>query len=186
MIGSTTFPISLSKFLELPETKPASEFIQGEIQPKAMPQGEHSHLQSKLCTVINAVGETKKIAYGFSELRCSFGGDSIIPDIAVFKWHNIPVSESGTIANRFEIAPDWVIEILSPDQSSTKVLRKLLYCSQYGTEIGWLIDPDDESILVVFPEQKVQYYRHNSKLPLLSELDLVLTVEQIFAWLTWQ
>lgn len=186
MLSNTTSAISLSKFLELPETKPASEFIQGEIKQKPMPQGEHSRLQSKLCTVINAVGETKKIAYGFSELRCSFGEDSIIPDIAVFRWHNIPISKSGRIANRFEIAPDWAIEILSPDQSSTKVLRKLLYCSQYGTEIGWLIDPDDESILVVFPDQKVQYYRQDAEVPLLSELDLVLTVEQIFAWLTWQ
>jgi Uma2 family endonuclease len=102
----------------------------------------------------------------------------------VFKWSNIPISKNGKIANRFETAPDWVIEILSPDQFSTKVLRQLLHCSQYGTQIGWLIDPDDESILVVFPEQKVHYYRQNSKLPVLEEIELNLTVEQFFSWLT--
>jgi Uma2 family endonuclease len=53
----------LETFLELPETKPASEFINGQITQKAMPQGEHSRLQVKLCTNINQVVETPKIAY---------------------------------------------------------------------------------------------------------------------------
>ena len=65
---------SLETFLELPETKPASEFINGQINQKVMPQGEHSRLQVKLCTSINQVVETPKIAYAFSELRCTFGG----------------------------------------------------------------------------------------------------------------
>jgi len=30
------------------------------------------------------------------------------------------VAPSGRVANRFEIHPDWAIEILSPDQSQTK------------------------------------------------------------------
>lgn len=32
----------LEEFLKLPETKPGSEFINGEIIQKDMPQGEHS------------------------------------------------------------------------------------------------------------------------------------------------
>jgi Uma2 family endonuclease len=35
---------SLETFLELPETKPASEFINGQITQKVMPQGENSRL----------------------------------------------------------------------------------------------------------------------------------------------
>ncbi|MEW6493241.1 MAG: Uma2 family endonuclease [Cyanobacteriota bacterium] len=81
---------TLEEFLKLPETKPASEFINGEIIHKPMPQGEHSRLQAKLCTVINQVTEAPKIAYAFPQLRCTFGGDSIIPDVAVFRWERIP------------------------------------------------------------------------------------------------
>ncbi|NES96187.1 MAG: Uma2 family endonuclease, partial [Desertifilum sp. SIO1I2] len=120
----------------------------------------------------------------FPELRCTFGGDSMIPDVAVFRWERIPVTSSGRIANRFETYPDWSIEILSPEQSSTKVLGKLLHCSQQGTELGWLIDPEDESILTIFPEQRVQLLRGNSLLPILSGIVLELTVAQVFNWLT--
>ncbi|ACB52559.1 hypothetical protein cce_3211 [Crocosphaera subtropica ATCC 51142] len=183
MVKTPAKPLTLEEFLTLPETKPGSEFIQGKIRQKPMPQGEHSRLQSKLCSVINNVTEDAKIAYAFSELRCTFGGNSIIPDVSVFRWQRIPITASGKIANRFEIYPDWSIEILSPGQSSSKVLENLLHCSQYGTELGWLIYPEEETILVIFPEQKVQLFRGDQLLPILTEIDLQLTVEHIFNWL---
>jgi Uma2 family endonuclease len=45
VITATTAP-SLETFLELPETKPASEFINGQISQKVMPQGETIHLKT--------------------------------------------------------------------------------------------------------------------------------------------
>jgi len=42
-------PQSLETFLELPETKTASEFINHKISQKPIPQGKHSRLQSKFC-----------------------------------------------------------------------------------------------------------------------------------------
>ena len=174
---------TLEEFLERPETKPASEFIKGEIIQKPMPQGEHSRLQTKLCNTINQVVESPKIAYAFSELRCTFGGRSIVPDVSVFRWERIPIAPSGRIVNRFHIHPDWSIEILSPDQNLTRVLGNLLHCSEYGTELGWLIDPDEESIFVVLPEQRVQLLETNEVLPILAGIDLELTVDRVFAWL---
>lgn len=184
---STTikFKPTLGEFLQLPETKPASEFINQKITQKPMPQGEHSRLQIKLCTVINQIAEKPKIAYAFPELRCTFGGQSIVPDISVFRWERIPVQSSGRIANRFEIHPDWAIEILSPDQQQTLVLSKLLHCSQNGTELGWLIDSETESILAIFPNQRVEIFQGATQLPVMNGIPLELTAEQIFSWLTF-
>ncbi len=176
---------SLMEFLALPETKPASEFIHGEILQKLMPQGEHSLLQGKLCEVINQAAQPQQIAYAFPELRCTFGGDSIVPDVAVFRWPRIPRTETGRIANRFELPPDWSIEILSPAQSQTKVLSKLLHCSEHGTALGWLLDPAEETVLIVWPDQRVRLLREQVVLPVLPELELELTVEQVFEWLTF-
>lgn len=183
-MNTATQSLTLEEFLELPETKPASEFFQGAIVQKPMPQGEHSRLQAKLCSVINQVSEAQKSAYAFPELRCTFGGASIVPDVAVFRWDRIPREPSGKISNRFLISPDWAIEILSPDQSQMRVLSNLLHCSQHGTELGWLLDPDEESVLVVFPGQRVQLLNDNDSLPALDGIELALTVEQIFGWLT--
>lgn len=66
--------ITLEKFLQLPETKPAQEYINGKISPKPEPKGRHSRIQYKLCAAINQVAEDPKIAFAFPELRCSFGG----------------------------------------------------------------------------------------------------------------
>jgi Uma2 family endonuclease len=176
-------PITLDKFLQLPETEPASEYIDGQIKQKPMPQGEHSRLQGKLVSIINEVTEPQKIALALPELRCTFGGATIVPDISVFRWERIPRTESGRIANRFESYPDWTIEILSPDQSQTKVLRNLLHCCKNGTELGWLILPDEASILAVHPNQRIELLEASQSLPILSNIDLSLTVEQVFSWL---
>lgn len=84
-MSTTATPLTLEAFLALPETKPATEFVNGQIIQKPMPQGEHSRLQSKLSAVINQASEDRKIAYAFTKLRCSFGSGSTIPDIAVFR-----------------------------------------------------------------------------------------------------
>ncbi len=176
-------PITLEEFLQLPETEPASEYIDGQINQKPMPQGEHSLLQFDLCEAINRVAKPQKIALALPELRCTFGGATIVSDIAVFRWERIPRTESGRIANRFESYPDWAIEILSPDQSQTKVLRNLLHCSKNGTEIGWLILPDEDGILAIHPNQRIELLEATDVLPILSYIDLSLTVEQVFSWL---
>jgi Uma2 family endonuclease len=176
--------LTLDEFLQLPETKPASELINGEIIQKPMPQGEHSLIQITFCEVINGVAKSPKIAHAFPELRCTFGNSSIVPDVSVFRWERIPLTSSGRIANRFEIHPDWAIEILSPDQRQTKVLSNLLHCSRNGTELGWLIYPEDESVLAVLPGQQVEIYTGASQLPILNGIELELTVEEVFSWLT--
>ena len=71
---------TLEEFLKLPESKPASEYIEGEIIQKPLPKIKHSRLQSKACNEINQVTENPKIAYAFPELRCTFGGRSIVPE----------------------------------------------------------------------------------------------------------
>lgn len=181
---TATQPLTLDEFLKLPETQPPSEFIKGEIIPKPMPQGQHSLIQIELCKAMERVANPNKIAKAFPELRCTFGGESIIPDIAVFRWARIPLEPSGKIANRFETHPDWAIKILSPDQRQTKVLGNLLHCSHHGTELGWLVDPEAESILVIDATQRVELLSGTAELPILNGVQLELTVEQVFGWLT--
>jgi Uma2 family endonuclease len=116
-------------------------------------------------------------------LRCTFGDGSIVPDISVFRWERIPRETSGKVANRFPIQPDWAIEILSPDQNMTKVLANLLHCSQHGTELGWLLNPTEASVLIVLPEQRIQLLTEGAALPVLTNIPLSLTVDQVFGWL---
>lgn len=130
IVNHLTQKLTLAEFLTLPETKPASEYFDGEIYQKPMPQGEHSSLQGELVAAINGRGKSKKLVYALPELRCTFGGRSIVPDIAVFTWERIPKNSEGRILNKFEIYPDWIIEILSPEQSANKVMKKIIFFSE--------------------------------------------------------
>ena len=200
LLQSNPIP-TLEEFLKLPETKPASEYLDGKIYQKPMPQGKHSRLQTRLSTAINQAGEPQKLALALTELRCTFAGRSIVPDIAVFEWQNIPVDANGRIANRFKIAPDWIIEILSPDgrhklpnairktrpqQSANRVIRKIVFALKNGSKLGYPIDPDDESITVFQPNQLPDV---KEKQDILTVLDVLpnwqLKVEDTFNWLNF-
>ncbi len=175
--------MTLTEFLKLPETKPASEFINGRIYQKPMPQGKHSRLQLKLCNAVNQVAEEPQIALAFPELRCTFGGRSIVPDVTVFRWERIPFDAEGEVENVFALYPDWTIEILSPDQNATKVISNILHCLKHGTQLGWFIDPRERLIIVFLPGQQPLEIMGDDTLPVPEFMELALTVVQVFDWL---
>nr|WP_235355070.1 Uma2 family endonuclease [Aliterella atlantica] len=183
MTAASIQVITLDEFLNLPETQPASEFIDGRIYQKPMPQGKHSRLQLKLCNAVNQVTEEQQIALAFPELRCTFGGRSIVPDVSVFSWQRIPFDPDGEIANVFKIYPDWTVEILSPDQNATKVISNILHCLNYGTQLGWFVDPGEKIAIAFQPGQQPRELTGEDLLPVPAFLELQLTVAQMFAWL---
>jgi Uma2 family endonuclease len=185
MVQAPNHLVTLEEFLSLPETQPSLEYIDGQVIPKPMPQGKHSTIQGELCPTINSVIKVKKMGWAFPELRCTFGGRSIVPDVAVFCWGRIPVDENGDIANTFTLAPDWIIKILSPEQSHTKITKKILHALNHGTQMGWLIDPD-ERFIAAYPvgKQPLAFEEIDTVLPVPDFCEgLNLTLNDIFGWL---
>lgn len=177
MVQTPAKLLTLDTFLNLPETKPASEYIDGHIIQKPIPQGKHSRLQLDFAMFINSVVRPKQVACAFPELRCTSDGASIVPDIAVFTWARIPTDDNGEIADVFPLAPDWTIEILSPGQRLTKVTKNILRCLKNGTQIGWLIDPEDKAVFV---------YRPGQELEVLDEPEAVLPMLTFLKQVTYQ
>lgn len=183
MVQAPALALSLEAFLALPETEPASEFINGRVQQKPMPKARHSRLQGKLIEAINAVTEPRQLAYAFPKLQFTFGGRSIVPDIAVLRWERIVLDAWGEPVDDVAITPDWVIEILSPDQSPNWVTGNILHSLKYGTALAWLIDPSNRLVLVFRANHQLELKSQQDSLSVLEGVDLDLTVEQVFAWL---
>lgn len=181
------------EFLALPETKPASEYFDGEIIQKPMPQGKHSILQRELCFFLTAAFKPIRLAQAFPELRCTFGGRSIVPDIAVFTSQRIPRDLNGEVSNTFTVYPDWTIEILSPNQKQSKVIRNILHCVNSGTEMGWLIDPEEPCLFVYEMNRSVRIVERTDELLPVPEFaqtaqpivqsTLQLTLGELLDWL---
>ena len=200
--NQTISKLTLAEFLKLAATKPEREYLAGKILQKSTPQGQHSVLQANLVTEINRIGKPQKTACAFPELRCTFAGSSIVPDIAVFEWQNIPLQPNGRITNRFEIPPDWIIEILSPEQSANRVIRKISFCLSdrllrpkrtepavtvgQGTKLGWLVDPEDESVVIFEPNSTPIVKAGNELLLVIKALkDWQLSAADLFGWLNF-
>jgi Uma2 family endonuclease len=112
MVQILSKSLSLEDFLQLPETEPASEFIDNQIIQKSMPKGSHSVIQGELVTAINAVVKPQKLARAFPELRCSFDGRVIVPDVSVFKSDRIPLDQDGRIAEDYNSRWDLTLRII--------------------------------------------------------------------------
>ncbi|MBD2727000.1 Uma2 family endonuclease [Nostoc sp. FACHB-892] len=174
---------NLEEFLKLPyiEESPTCEYINGEVIQKPMGGAKHSLLQKRLIAVIDALGSNYE---AFPKLRCTCGNRSVVPDVVVISTNQLPLDENGEIiSSGIDFAPAWVIEILSPTQSQTKVTGNILHCLRNGSQLGWLIDPSERCILVYQPNSLPDLLAGQDILPVLEDLNLTLSVDEIFAWL---
>jgi Uma2 family endonuclease len=151
--------LSLEEFLRLPEEEPALEYEDGVVTQKMSPKGKHSRTQYRMAELFNRVAEPARQAIAFPELRATFGGRSYVPDVAVYRWERIPVDEKGQVADDFQEPPDIAVEIVSPGQSATALVRRCLWYVDNGVQVALLVDPEDESILVLRPGAAPQALR---------------------------
>jgi len=63
------------------------------------------------------------------------------------------------------------------------MVEYILHCLPHGCQLGWLIDPDDRSILTFRPKQEPEVHRGSDRLQVLEGIELELTADQVFGWL---
>jgi Uma2 family endonuclease len=174
--------LTLDDFLALPniEESPAWELLDGLAIQKPMPTLYHSRLQKRLVSTIDSLGSSYE---AFPELRCVLSQNSVVPDVAVVRSDRLPTGNEP-----LQGAPDWMIEILSPDQSTTKVIAKIQSCLSEGTRLGWLIDVEEQTIMVFWMEAEapqampLSLLTGQAQLPVLSDIPWNTTVEDVLNW----
>jgi Uma2 family endonuclease len=140
-----------------------------------MPTLFHSRLQRNLVNYINRHTERYE---AIQELRCLVPPYSPVLDISV-----IAVERLSDQDGPLEGAPDWLIEIRSPDQSTLDLQNKILHCLCQGTQLAWLIDISSQQIWVWQGDDLPIIYSGLNVAPTLGELpeltvDTVLTMTQ--------
>ncbi len=178
--------LTLEEFLQQDyiDESPAYEYIDNQIIRKPMPKTHHSRIQLKLASLIESAVLKQKKFMAFTELRCTLHDRSIVPDILVVETEKIPLDEDGELENNaIFFSPIWTIEILSPNQTPTRVIDNILFCLENGTQLGWLIDSQEKMIMIFQPEKPLKIYRHDEILPIIENIDLPITPNNIFSWL---
>ncbi|MGF1522539.1 MAG: Uma2 family endonuclease [Leptolyngbyaceae cyanobacterium] len=165
---------TLETFLAQPniEASPAWELIDGEAQQKPMPTLFHSRLQRNL---VNAINQQTDAYEAIQELCCLVPPFSPVPDIVVVGSDRL-ADEDGPLQG----PPDWMIEILSPEQSTLSLQNKILHCLINGTQLAWLIDIQRQRIWVWQGQELPVIYAATEQLPTLGNIR-ELTVNFVMA-----
>lgn len=122
------------------------EYIDGRIEAKVSPQGKHSLLTVRITDRMNRFAEPAGLGLALVELRCTFAGPSIIPDVAFFRAEHLEFDADGEIANAFHRPPDTHIEIISREQSARKSTAKLKHSTAAGCQLGLLVHTERKTI----------------------------------------
>jgi Uma2 family endonuclease len=72
------------------------------------------------------------------EPELHLNGDVLVPDIAGWRRERMPALPQTTA---FELAPDWVCEVLSPSTAAVDRTAKVPVYAREGVTRVWLIDP---------------------------------------------
>ena len=132
-----------AQLLALPETQ-VGEVIRGQLYTQPRPSGPHAMAEASLTGLINPAFQFGRGGPGgwwiLSEPEVHFVRDVevVVPDLAGWRRERLPTIPRD---HRFEVAPDWVCEILSPSTARKDRALKLPLYARYGVGYAWLVDP---------------------------------------------
>jgi Uma2 family endonuclease len=178
--------VTLEEFLRWPDAdeQPYKEFIDGKIEVKVSPQKKHNVLELGLCQALNQFATPGRLGLAFPELRCTFEGRSIIPDVVFLVEAHIACDDRGEYVDETPLPPDIQVEIISPDQSETRSKQKLVHSTAHGCRLGWLIHPYRRTIDVYrpgVPPERLASDGFLDGVPVLPGFRLA--VSEVFGWL---
>ncbi len=182
--SQTRVGVTLEEFLKLPEESPSLEYIDGRIEAKVSPQQKHGMIESRLTAHFNRFAEPRRIGMAFPELRCTFLGRSIVPDVVFLLKEHIELDEQGEVADESRLTPDIHVEIISPEQTVRTSHEKLVHSTSHGCSLGWLIHPYRKTVDVYRPGSPTETRGPGDVLegdPVLP--GYVLPVAELFGWL---
>lgn len=149
--------VTAEEFAAYPEPLDGSkqELLRGEVitisrgEEYAMPppKGRHGAIQALIAYLLLGVVRPRKLGWVTTEsgVVIERDPDSVLgPDVAFYTIARHPNRPEGY----FEIPPDLVVEVLSPDDRRKHVREKIKDYVKNGVKLVWLVDPEMRTVTV--------------------------------------
>ncbi|MGH9660349.1 MAG: Uma2 family endonuclease [Bryobacteraceae bacterium] len=138
------------------------EYIEGRVVEAPVGNKRHSRIQLQCGALLAAHLKDRSGAYCGTELRCriTVGGKTRFyqPDVVVVLNDPDPDSEY------LDRAPDLVVEIRSPSNTTAELTRKMEHYFANGARLGWIILPDEQAVLALSPTAPPRTLRSGDRL----------------------
>ena len=180
MKSLTKATITLDEFLSSPLANENYEFFDGELTQKMSPKRSHSRVQGRLLLLLDDWSKNKGEVGIEWAVRLKRGGKDWcpLPDllyVSFEKLGNIVLEDDAC-----PIAPDLVVEVISPGQSFSDLSEKAEAYLKAGVDRVWLIDTQVKKITVFYPDSPPETKQGNDILGDDLLPDLSLTPQYIF------
>jgi Uma2 family endonuclease len=155
MLFTNSKQATVEDYERLPEGAPY-QLISGELIMSPSPTFFHQRIVTRLVELLSSFARKHKLGEIIAAPMDVYltNEDVYQPDILFIRQVRI---SSIDLNDRIRIAPDLVIEVLSPSTAYYDFTRKKeIYCKQ-GVEEYWIVDPEDETIEIMVKDGP--YYR---------------------------
>lgn len=165
-MASTITPrlMTVEEFRQLPETGPFYwELRGGELVKVVRPKFKHFRLQKRLERLLARAAAGKGVVSIEFAFRALPEYELRIADVAYVpleRWARTDEDDN------LRGAPDLVIEVLSPSNTTAEIRAKERLCLENGCLEFWLVDPDRQLVRVSRPGQPAITYEHDQEMPL--------------------
>ncbi|HEX8252275.1 MAG TPA: Uma2 family endonuclease [Thermoanaerobaculia bacterium] len=140
-------PATYDDLLKVPDNLVA-EIVEGELFTSPRPGSPHaaaaSVLGARILTNFHGGGGGGGW-WILDEPELHLGPDVLVPDIAGWRHERMPVIPR---AASFDLAPDWVCEVVSPSTGRLDRVRKLPAYARREVRHAWLVDPEQQTLEV--------------------------------------
>jgi Uma2 family endonuclease len=127
-----------------------AEIIAGELRLSPRPAGPHALVASVLGEELGPPFRRGRGGPGgwiiLDEPELHLGEDILVPDLAGWRRERMPAVSD---VPYFELAPDWVCEVLSPSTEKTDRAHKLGLHAAAEVAHGWLVNPASRTLEVL-------------------------------------
>lgn len=142
--------------LPIPETKPATELIDGILVQKMSPYGLHGRVQLRIGAALAEWAESDgrgRVATEWDFDLTPYGEKTnrLVPDVAYLSYERVGYDDERA-AQVPTVAPNVAVEILSEGQTVQNSTRRLQILFATGAELALLIDPRKEIAWLIDPQ----------------------------------
>jgi len=134
-------PATYEDLFDLPENL-VGEIIAGRLITHPRPAPRHARACSAIGFELGSPYDRGHNGPGgwwiLDEPELHFGPDILVPDLAGWRRERLP---SLPDTAWFELAPDWICEVLSPSTARTDRMLKMPRYAENGVAYCWLVDP---------------------------------------------
>ena len=159
-MSTETALLSLDDYagLEEPDERYVSDLVRGVVVREPRPGPPHGRVQMRIGYALEGWARragadvTAESGYILSDEPATLRG----PDVAVVVH---PRSGEGEPGGWIRGAPDVVVEVLSPSDTSTAMQEKTLDYLQAGAKLVWIVDPRARTVTVIRADRTARILR---------------------------